>query len=121
MSQLATSQAVEPAYDPRPDAGLYVPAALPVRKAPATRRVGVVKAYTPRKTYGMVEAAGKDCDAIFCIEDVAPGDRPHLDSGQAVTFEIVEGPDGSAARQIRIDTTTLPPPPDDAMISRGWR
>lgn len=99
----------------------WVPPVMPLPKARATRRVGIVKAYSPQKTYGMVASAGCNSDAIFCIDDVAHADRARLDSGQPVTFEIVEGPDGSTAKRIRLDATTLPPPPNDALISRGWR
>ena len=60
-------------------------------------------------------------DAIFNIDDVAPCDRPRLNCGQTVSFELVVGPDGHAAKQIRIDTTTLPPGPDEKHASKGWR
>jgi cold shock CspA family protein len=103
------------------DAGLLLPAVLPRVKKPSTRRVGVVKLYSPRKSYGLVATTEQPCDAIFNIDDVAPGDREQLNCGQTVTFEMVAGPDGHAAKQIRIDATTLPPPPDDALISKGWR
>ena len=69
----------------------------------------------------MVATTAQPCDAIFNIDDVAPDDRARLNCGQAVTFEMIAGPDGPSAKQIRIDGTTLPPPPDDAMISKGWR
>jgi len=103
------------------EAGLPVPAVLPVMKARPMRRVGVVKLYSPAKSYDLVATTAQPCDAIFNIDDVAPGDRARLNCGQTVTFEMVAGPDGHAAKQIRIDATTLPPLPDDAMISKGWR
>ena len=103
------------------NASIHVPAVMPLPRARATRRVGIVKTYFPSKTYGMVAPTGCNSDAIFCIDDVAIADRSSLDSGQPVTFEIVAGPDGSTAKRIRRDAITLPPPPGDAMISKGWR
>lgn len=121
MAQRAIDWEFAPESDQMPDSDIQSPAVLPIPKAPVTRHVGVVKWYSPPKYYGLVETAAHDCDAIFNIEDVAPDDRGKLDCGQAVTFEMVAGPDGHAAKQIRIDGTTLPPVPDDAMISKGWR
>lgn len=121
MGQPAINWDTAPEGEPKVDAGMHVPAVMPSPRVRATRRVGVVKAYAPCKIYGLVEPASRDCDAIFCVEDVVPADRACLDSGQSVTFEMVEGPDGYAAKHIRLDATTLPPPPDDAMISKGWR
>jgi cold shock CspA family protein len=104
------------AFDPE----IVAPAVLPIFKPQATRRVGVIKSYSPRKSYGLVETADEH-DAIFNIDDVAPSDRGRLGSGQTVTFQAVTGPDGLAAKEIRIDATTLPPMPDAAMLAKGWR
>ena len=103
------------------EADALAPAVLPVFKRAETRRVGVVKSFSPRKTYGLVETADEQMDAIFNIDDVDPSDRPKLGSGQTVTFHMVIGPDGLAAKAIRIDGTTLPPLPDDSMMLKGWR
>lgn len=121
MAHSAINRDVAPEFEARIDARIYVPVVLPRPKVRVTRRVGTVKAYSPSRVYGLVEPAALDSAAIFCIEDVAPGDRAQLDSGQSVTFEMVEGPDGCAAKHIRLDATTLPPPPNEAMISKGWR
>jgi len=102
------------------DSDIEWPTVLPAPRVKPTRRVGVVKSYTPPKAYGLVEEASQG-DAIFCIDDVLPNDRPKLGSGQTVTFEVVEGSDGRAAKRIRIDATTLPPAPEPTMVSRGWR
>lgn len=100
---------------------LQTPVVLPVRKPAMTRHVGVVRAYSPPKLLGLViDEVGAE-DAIFCIEDVAPGDRGKLALGQSVSFHVVTERDGLIAKHIRIDTTTLPPPPTDMLISRGWR
>jgi cold shock CspA family protein len=107
--------------DPVIDPDVLAPAVLPIFKQHVTRRVGVVKAYSPRKTYGLVETADEHGDAIFNIDDVDPCDRPKLDNGQTVTFHTIAGPDGLAAKEIRIDATTLPPMPDPAMLAKGWR
>ena len=117
MAQRATSKASVNGKD----ADNLVPSVLPVTKPRVTRRVGVIKAYSPRKSYGLVAGAGEESDAIFSIDDVAPADRTRLDSGQTVTFHVVKGPDGLAAKEIRIDATTLPPLPDETAILRGWR
>jgi cold shock CspA family protein len=95
------------------------PIVVPIRKLRLTRQVGVVKDYAPPRTYGLV--ASEKGDALFSIEDVAAADRAKLFAGQTVTFEIVDGPDGQTARQIRIDATTLPPPPPGDFFSKGWR
>ena len=121
MAQSAINWDVAPECEPKIDAGIYVPAVIPSPRVRVTRRVGVVKAYSPSRIYGLVEPVGRDSAAIFSIEDVIPADRASLDSGQSVAFEMVEGPDGHAAKHIRLDATTLPAPPDDAMISKGWR
>ena len=121
MSQRAIDWEVASESDQGFEPCLSVPTVLPTMKVRPLRRVGVVKLYSPRKSYGLVATTTQPCDALFSIDDVAPGDRALLNCGQTVTFEIVMGPDGHAAKQIRIDATTLPPPPDDAMISKGWR
>jgi len=121
MTQRAIDWDVAPEGELTSDSEIRWPAVLPSPKVRAIRHVGVVKAYAPAKTYGLVEEATHRCDAIFSIDDVAPHDRGRLDCGQTVTFEMVEGPDGRLAKQIRIDLTTLPPPPDEAMMLRGWR
>jgi cold shock CspA family protein len=97
------------------------PVVMPAQAIPITRKVGVVKWYSRPKAFGYIVAFGEPCDAFFELEDVAPGDRARLDSGQTVTFEVAFGPDGNSARQIRIDTTTLPPPPNDDLVLKGWR
>jgi cold shock CspA family protein len=95
------------------------PIVVPRPRRRPTRHVGVVKHYAPAKRYGLV--ASDTGDALFNIDDVAACDRAKLDNGQAVTFEVVEGPDGQTARRIRIDGTTLPPRPDAGLVSKGWR
>lgn len=116
MAQRAIDAAPEGnAYDPE----LRPPVVLPILRRRLTRQVGVVKQYAPAKTYGLV--AGETGDALFSIDDVAACDRGKLDNGQAVTFEVVHGPDGQTARQIRIDATTLPPPPPGDLFYKGWR
>ena len=119
MSHSAIDWDVAPQGEP--DRNLGGPAVLPIFKPHATRRVGVIKSFSPRKTYGLVETADEHMDAIFNIDDVDPCDRQNLDSGQAVTFFAVKGPDGLAAKAIRIDATTLPPAPNDTMMLKGWR
>jgi cold shock CspA family protein len=121
MTQLAITRDHAPEFELKTGGGIYVPAVIPSPKARATRRVGTVKSYSPTRIYGLVEPASRDCHAIFRIEDVDPADRAQIDSGQSVVFEMVDGPDGRAAKHIKLDATTLPPPPDDAMISKGWR
>jgi cold shock CspA family protein len=118
MAYSAINRDIAPASE---STGIYVPVVMPSPKIRATRRVGTVKAYSPLKTYGLVAAAGRDGDAVFCIDDVAAADRPRLDRGGSVSFEIVQGPDGCTAKRIKRDATTLPPPPDDAMMLKGWR
>jgi cold shock CspA family protein len=119
MSHSAIDWDVAP--EGEPDLDQSAPAVLPTVRPHATRCVGVIKAFSPRKSYGVVEMPGEHAAAIFNIDDVAPCDRPNLDRGQAVTFFAVKGPDGLAAKAIRIDMTTLPPWPDDAMLQKGWR
>lgn len=97
------------------------PIVFPVAKPHVVRRVGVIKAYSARKRYGLVEVADAHSDAIFDIDDVSPCDQPNLGCGQTVTFRAVTGPDGLAAKDIRIDATTLPPLPGEAMLLKGWR
>jgi cold shock CspA family protein len=119
MSHSAIDWTIAPQGEPERD--LTAPAVFPVFKPVEHRRVGVIKTYSPRKAYGLVETADEHSAAIFNIDDVAPCDRARLGNGQTVTFHTVYGPDGLAAKSIRIDATTLPPLPDDTMLSRGWR
>ena len=120
MAQRAITWDVAPTNGSK-DPDNLVPSVLPRAKPRITRRVGVVRDYSPRKSFGLVESAGEAAGAIFNIEDVAPADRTRLDSGQTVSFHIVNGPDGLAAKEIRIDATTLPPLPDETMLLKGWR
>jgi cold shock CspA family protein len=103
------------------DPDCIAPTVLPVFKPHVVRRVGVIKAYSAHKRYGLVEVADENSDAIFDIDDVIACDQPKLDCGQTVTFHAVAGPDGLAAKDIRIDATTLPPMPAEAMLLKGWR
>ena len=97
------------------------PTVLPVFKPLPTRRVGTIKAYSPQKRYGLVEVTDEQSDAIFEIDDVSPCDQSKLGCGQTVTFLTVHRADGLAAKDIRIDLTTLPPLPNDTMQLKGWR
>ena len=108
-------------HNPGMDPEAVAPAVIPIFKQQIPRRVGVVKAYSPRKTYGLVQTDDEHADAIFNIDDVEPCDRGKLGHGQTVTFRTVTGPDGLAAKEIKIDATTLPPMPDAAMLAKGWR
>lgn len=120
MAQSALDWDVAPQCDTNYDDDIRPPIVLPIVKRRLTRRVGVVKQYAPSKSYGMVVGPSVG-DAIFSIDDVVACDRAKLNSGQPVTFEVVDGPDGKCARRIRIDLTTLPPPPDAGLVSKGWR
>jgi len=119
MSHSAIDWDVAP--DNGQDADNQPPTVLPVRRPRPIRHVGVVKWYAPPKAYGFVSGPGRGADAIFNIDDVAPGDRGRLISGQTVTFHVVQGPEGRVAKEIHIDGTTLPPPPDDGLVSKSWR
>jgi cold shock CspA family protein len=119
MAQRAIDWEVAPEGDSSYDPDNLPPIVVPRPRRRRTRHVGIVKLYAPAKSYGLV--ASEAGDAIFNIDDVEACDRARLDSGQTVTFEVVEGPDGQTARRIRIDATTLPPRPDDGLVSKGWR
>ncbi|NOT41266.1 MAG: cold shock domain-containing protein [Alphaproteobacteria bacterium] len=121
MAQRAINWDLGPQNEAANDPDCIAPTVLPVSKPHVVRRVGVIKAYSARKRYGLVEIADAHSDAIFNIDDVNPCDQPNLDCGQTVTFHAVTGPDGLAAKDIRIDATTLPPMPGEAMLLKGWR
>jgi cold shock CspA family protein len=121
MAQRAMNWDVAPQDDPAIDPDCMPPTVLPVFRQNATRRVGVVKVYSPQKRYGLVEVVDERSDAIFDVDDVNPCDQAHLDCGQTVTFHAVSGPDGLAAKDIRIDLTTLPPLPHPSLLKKGWR
>ena len=121
MAQRAINWDVAPKDDPANDPDCVPPTVMPIFKPHVTRRVGVIKAYAPRKRYGVVALANDPNDAIFSIDDVDPCDQPKLGNGLTVTFHTVDGPDGLAAKDIRIDFTTLPPLPNESMLLKGWR
>jgi cold shock CspA family protein len=120
MSQRAIDWDVAPHSDPVQDTDELPPTVLPVRKPQPVRHVGIVKWYNPPKAYGFV-STGQGADAMFNVDDVAPADRERLVSGHTVTFHVFNGPDGRVAKEVRIDGTTLPPPPDATLVSKGWR
>lgn len=121
MAQSAINWDVAPQDDPAIDPDCLPPTVIPIFKPHITRRVGVIKVYSPLKRYGLVEVAGEADDAIFDVDDVCPCDQAHLGCGQTVTFHAVAGPDGLAAKDIRIDVTSLPPLPHPSMLQKGWR
>ncbi|MFM9862734.1 MAG: hypothetical protein ACKVRO_03925 [Micropepsaceae bacterium] len=121
MAQRAINWDLAPKDEAANDPDCIAPTVLPVFKPHAVRRVGVIKVYSAQKRYGLVEIVDEHSDAIFDIDDVNPCDQPNLDCGQVVTLHAVAGPDGLAAKDIRIDATTLPPMPADAMLMKGWR
>lgn len=121
MAQRAINWDLSAQEEPANDPDCIAPTVLPVFKPHVVRRVGVIKVYSPQKRYGLVEIADEQSDAIFNVDDVNPCDQPNLDCGQTVTFHAVAGPDGLAAKDIRIDLTTLPPLPHDALVQKGWR
>ena len=121
MAQRAINWDLATQDEPANDPDCVAPIVFPMSKPHVVRRVGVIKAYAAHKRYGLVELAGEHGDAIFDIDDVNPCDQPNLDCGQTVTFHAVTGPDGLAAKDIRIDATTLPPMPAEAMLLKGWR
>lgn len=121
MAQRAIDWNAAPHDEPANDPDCAPPIVVPVFRPHATRRVGVIKVYSPHKRYGLVEVADERSDAIFNVDDVDPCDQPRLDCGQTVTFHAVSGPDGLAAKDIRIDGTTLPPLPHPSLLQKGWR
>lgn len=121
MAQLAINWDLAAQDEPANDPDCLAPTVLPVFKPHVVRRVGVIKVYSAQKRYGLVEVADEPGNAIFDIDDVKPCDQPNLGCGQTVTFRAVIGPDGLAAKDIRIDATTLPPMPDETMLLKGWR
>lgn len=94
---------------------------LPVSRPREIRRVGSIRSWAPRKNFGIVVDEGGTGDASFSMEDVAPSDRHRIEPGVTVSYIAVIGQDGTSARHLRIDNTTLPPPPPDTFILKGWR
>ena len=97
------------------------PTVLPVHKPRAIRRVGTIRNLAPRKNLGLLVDDHNGDDALFTFDDVAPTDRSLLATGQTVTFIAVIGHDGVHAKQVQIDSTTLPPPPPEPLFNKGWR
>ena len=89
------------------------PTVMPVSRPRATRRVGTIASYSERKAFGLLLDENGASDAFFTTEDVAPSDRHRIRKGQTVTYLGLLDRDGMTAKQIRIDRTTLPPPPPD--------
>jgi len=126
MAQRASSRRGAPAAD---NSSIRSPdaehsnwnAVLPERRPREIRRVGTVKAWHPRKNFGVVLDDNGTGDATFTREDVTPCDRERMECGLTVTYVAVIGRDGIVARQLRVDDTTLPPPTPDTFILRGWR
>ena len=97
------------------------PVVMPVRKPQLVRRVGTVSAFFPRKAYGVLVDENGGGEALFTADDVLPEDRHRLASGVTVTYLALHERDGVSARQVRVDRTTLPPPPPDQFFTKGWR
>ena len=94
---------------------------LPQSRPREIRRVGTIKAWHPRKNLGVLLDEGGTGNAVFTSEDVAPSDRNRIAAGMTVTYIAVVSQDGTVARQLRADDTTLPPPTPDTFILKGWR
>lgn len=94
---------------------------MPMRKPQPVRRVGTVSAYFPRKAYGVLIDENGAGEALFTSDDVNPEDRHRLVPGMTVTYLALLDREGTAAKQVRIDRTTLPPPPPDQFFTKGWR
>lgn len=97
------------------------PITFPASRQRSNRRVGTIRAWHPRKNFGLLVDENGTGDATFTMDDVAPCDRTRLGVGNTVTYLAVIDRDGVSARQVRADSTTLPPPPSDAFILKGWR
>lgn len=64
-------------------------------------RQGRVKWYSLAKGYGFLEGEG-DGEDIFVHHSAIVGDADYLADGASVTFEMVDGPRGSQARQVTV-------------------
>lgn len=126
MAQRASSRRGTPAPEAssiwNPDADCVGwPPVLPHNRPREIRRVGTIKAWHPRKNFGVLLDDSGTGDASFTHEDVAAKDRHLIEPGLTVSYIAVIGSDGVSARQLRVDNTTLPPPPPDMFILKGWR
>lgn len=72
------------------------------------RRVGIVKWFSPARGYGFIVAVGDPRGTeLFFHHSEAHGGR-HFNDGDPVSFRIVNGPKGAAAREVRLADSPLP-------------
>lgn len=62
---------------------------------------GTVKWYNTEKGYGFITLEGSE-NTIFCHHSAIIGSLKSLSEGQVVEFNIVQGPKGSQAENVKV-------------------
>ncbi len=73
---------------------------------------GIIKWYSLARGYGFIrrEGSGDDDDDVFVHHSEAPDDP--LAEGERVTFELIDGPKGLQARNVRRTTAARAESPE---------
>ena len=60
---------------------------------------GKVKRFNPTKGFGFIEREDKEKDGFVHISDVRDAGMNGLDEGQALTFDVEDGPKGPSEKK----------------------
>jgi superfamily II DNA/RNA helicase len=81
------------------------PAATPVSESSGERPNGTVKWFDAKRGFGFIERAG-EADVFVHCSAIVGADRPRLEEGQLVEFELVAGRKGDLAQRVRLLTAS---------------
>ena len=79
---------------------------------------GKVKWFNPTKGFGFIEREDKEKDVFVHVSAVRDAGMNGLDEGQALTFDVEDGPKGPSAVKLKTCLLYTSPSPRDISGSR---